>query len=78
MEMVENLGLPNLGPPHIDHVKGKIWELRAKSAEGIARALYFTHTGRLVVIAHVFVKKTQKTPARRDRAGGAPDEGVDR
>ncbi|CAN7541721.1 type II toxin-antitoxin system RelE/ParE family toxin [Pararhizobium sp. LjRoot235] len=38
-------------------------ELRAKAAEGIARGIYVTVTGRKVIVLHVFVKKSQKTPA---------------
>lgn len=43
--------------------EGKLWELRAKAPEGIARGIYVTVTSRRVVILHVFVKKSQKTPA---------------
>jgi hypothetical protein len=32
--------------------------------DGIARAIYVTATGQRVVILRIFVKKTQKTPAR--------------
>ncbi len=35
-----------------------------KGKDGIARAVYVTATGRRVVVVHVFVKKTQKTPRR--------------
>ncbi|MFC3705525.1 type II toxin-antitoxin system RelE/ParE family toxin [Devosia honganensis] len=62
MEMVERVGLDQLREPHVRHVEGKMWELRAKAAEGIARGLYVTVTGRRVVILHVFVKKSRKTP----------------
>lgn len=62
MEMVENVGLENLHEPHAKHIEGKLWELRAKASEGIARGLYVTLTGRRVVILHVFVKKSQKMP----------------
>jgi phage-related protein len=48
--------------PHVKHIAGKIWELRAKAAGGIARAFYITVTGRRVVILHAFVKKSDKTP----------------
>lgn len=34
----------------------------AKASEGIACGLYVTVTGRRVVVLHVFVKKSQKTP----------------
>lgn len=62
MEMVENVGLDRLREPHVKHIEGKMWELRAKASEGIARGLYVTVTGRRVVVLHVFVKKSQKTP----------------
>lgn len=64
LESIERVGLDQLGEPHAKHVEGKLWELRAKSPEGIARGLYVTLTGRRVVVLHVFAKKTQKTPAR--------------
>ncbi|MBA4210827.1 MAG: hypothetical protein C0454_14985 [Parvibaculum sp.] len=62
MEMVETVGLDRMREPHLRHVEGKLWELRAKGADGIARGLYVTATGRRVVILHLFVKKSQKTP----------------
>ena len=64
LEMVEAIGLEELREPHVKHLEGKLWELRAKAAEGIARGLYVTVTGRRVVVLHVFVKKSQKTPSR--------------
>jgi len=33
-----------------------------KAQAGIARAIYVTVTGKRIVVLHVFVKKTQKTP----------------
>lgn len=62
MEMVETVGLDRMREPHLRHVEGKLWELRAKGADGIARGLYVTASGRRVVILHLFVKKSQKTP----------------
>jgi phage-related protein len=62
MEAVENIGLEQLREPHIKHLDGKLWELRAKASEGIARGIYVTMTGRRVIVLHVFVKKSQKTP----------------
>jgi phage-related protein len=61
-EMVEAVGLDKLKEPHVKHLDGKLWELRAKAAEGIARGIYVAVTGRRVVVLHVFVKKAQKTP----------------
>jgi len=62
LEMVEAVGLEQVHEPHVKHLEGKLWELRAKATEGIARGLYVTVTGKRVVVLHVFVKKSQKTP----------------
>lgn len=64
LEAIENVGLDNLREPHVKHLEGKLWELRAKASEGIARGIYITMTGRKVMVLHVFVKKSQKTPPR--------------
>lgn len=63
-EMIGRLGLEEVNEPHVKHLDGKLWELRAKAPEGIARGIYVTATGRRVVVLHVFVKKSQKTPRR--------------
>lgn len=62
VEPIEAVGLENVREPHVAHLEGKLWEMRAKAKEGIARAIYVTATGRRIVILHVFVKKSQKTP----------------
>lgn len=62
VELIEALGLHQVQEPHVAHLEGKLWEIRAKAKEGIARAIYVTVTGQRVVILHAFVKKTQKTP----------------
>jgi phage-related protein len=64
VEMIATLGLERVHEPHVKHIDGKLWEMRVKSAEGIARGLYVTASGRRVVILHVFVKKSQKTPRK--------------
>lgn len=61
-EMVEHLGLERIHEPHAKHLRGKLWELRAKSPAGIARGIYVAVTGQRVVVLHVFAKKSQKTP----------------
>ena len=64
LEAVENVGLEALRAPHVKHLEGKLWELRVRAAEGIARGIYVTATGRRVVVLHVFAKKSRKTPRR--------------
>lgn len=64
IDVVERTGLEQLHEPHAKHLEGKLWELRVSAQEGIARGIYVTQVGRRVVVLHVFVKKSQKTPAR--------------
>ena len=64
LEAVENVGLEALRAPHVRHLEGKLWELRVRAGEGIAREIYVTATGRRVVVVHVFVKKSRRTPRR--------------
>ena len=61
-EWIGQVGLENLGAPHVKHLEGKLWELRLKGRDGIARALYVTATGKRLIVLRAFVKKTQKTP----------------
>ena len=48
--------------PHVRPVEGKIWEMRLKGKDGIARALYFAASGERFVVVRIFRKKTEKTP----------------
>jgi phage-related protein len=50
--------------PYVKHLDGKLWEMRMKGRDGIARAIYVTAQGERVIVLHAFVKKTQKTPQR--------------
>ena len=61
-DMIEQYGLENVHAPYVKHISGKIWEIRAKGKDGIARALYVTAIGKRLMILHAFVKKTNKTP----------------
>jgi phage-related protein len=62
--LVQAMGLERVHEPYIKHLEDRIWEMRLRGRDGIARALYVTATGRRVVILRVFAKKTQKTPRR--------------
>jgi phage-related protein/DNA-binding XRE family transcriptional regulator len=61
---IEDLGLERLREPYVRHLEGRLWEIRLRGRDQIARALYVTATGRRVVIVRAFVKKTEKTPRR--------------
>lgn len=62
--LIETFGLERVGMPHVRQIEGRLWEIRAKGRDGIARAFYVTASGRRVIIVRAFVKKTQKTPRR--------------
>jgi phage-related protein len=64
VQLVQAFGIERVHEPYIKHLEGRIWEMRLRGRDGIARALYVTATGKRVVILRVFAKKTQKTPRR--------------
>ena len=64
VQLVQAFGIERVHEPYIKHLEGRIWEMRLRGRDGIARALYATATGKRVVILRVFTKKTQKTPRR--------------
>jgi phage-related protein len=53
---------PNLGMPHTRAMGEGLFELRVKGQEGLARVFYCTVVQRRIVMLHVFIKKSQKTP----------------
>lgn len=60
--LIQTFGLERVHEPYIKHLEGRLWEMRLKGKDGIARALYVTATGKRLVVLRVFSKKTQKTP----------------
>jgi phage-related protein len=64
VQLVQAVGLERVHEPYIKHIEERIWEMRLRGRDGIARALYVTAAGRRVMILRVFTKKTQKTPRR--------------
>jgi len=60
-DLIRQYGLENVGMPYVRHVQDKIWEMRGRGRDGIARSLYVTAKGRRVIILRSFVKKTPKT-----------------
>jgi phage-related protein len=61
-ELIQSHGLERVREPYVKHLEGRLWEMRMKGSGGIARACYVTAVGKRIVVVHVFVKKTQKTP----------------
>jgi len=64
VRLIQTVGLERVREPYIKHIEERIWEMRLRGRDGIARALYVTASGRRLVILRTFVKKTQKTPRR--------------
>ena len=60
--IIEAVGFDGLPADTVKHLEDKLWELRLRGKDGIARAIYVTVVKRRMVIVRVFVKKTQKTP----------------
>jgi phage-related protein len=59
IDLLEEFGI-NLGMPCAEHLEGDIWELRARLSKSRYRIIYFLDTGKVFIMLHGFVKKTQK------------------
>lgn len=62
VSMICSHGLENVHEPYVKHIEGKLWEMRMKGRDGIARAIYVTARGKRIVVVRAFIKKSQKTP----------------
>ena len=66
VDMLVMFGPHNVREPYVKHVEGerKLYEIRAKGKDGIARVFYCTISGQRIVLLHGFIKKTTETPKR--------------
>lgn len=48
--------------PLVDHLEGKLCELRVESCRKAYRLVYYMSSARQIVLLHGFHKKTKKTP----------------
>lgn len=60
--VIEVVGFQGLPTDTVRPLEDKLWELRIRGKDGIARAIYVTAVKQRVVIVRAFVKKSQKTP----------------
>lgn len=51
-----------LDEPYSKHIRGKIRELRVDFGKDRHRIFYFTFIKKTIILLHVFLKKTSKTP----------------
>jgi len=62
--MIIDFGMQDVGMPHVRPLEGKLWEMRMKGKDGIARAVYVAQSGQRLIVLHVFGKATQTTPRK--------------
>lgn len=63
LELLEEKGNA-LREPYTKHLEEGIFELRTQVKNDALRTLFFYEENRIIVLAHIFVKKTRKTPRR--------------
>lgn len=63
VELLEEFGV-ELDEDYVEHIEGKIWELRISRY----RVLYFAFQGGQFVLLRAFMKKTRKTPRKEIKA----------
>ena len=63
-EMLIEHGPRHVGMPHVRSLGKKLYEMRLRGRDGIARAIYIAASGKRLVVVRAFVKKSQKTPQR--------------
>ncbi len=76
--LIEANGLERVHEPYIKHLEGKLWEMRMKGRDAIARVIYVTAIEQRVVVVRVFTKKSQKTPRREIETALSRAKEIDR
>ena len=57
VNLIEQFGLNAMREPYVKHLQDKLWEMRMKGRDGIARAIYIAAVGKRVVVLRAFIKK---------------------
>lgn len=61
--LMRTKGTWNIGMPYVRHMSGTpLYEIRLKDSSGIARVLFVSLEEDHLLVLHVFIKKTEKTP----------------
>lgn len=61
-DLIERYGPFEVGMPYVKPLQNKLWEIRLKGSNRIARSIYGTKQGKRIVVLRTFIKKSQKTP----------------
>lgn len=62
LNLLQEYGPSYVHEPYVKPLQDKLWEIRLKDQDGIARVLYILANKKRIVLLHAFIKKTQKTP----------------
>ena len=62
--LIKARGLLEVHEPYVKHLEDKLWEMRLKGEDGIARSIYVAASGKRVVVLRTFIKKTDAIPRR--------------
>ncbi len=73
-ELLEGFGPRQVGMSHVRPLEGKLWEMRMQGRAGIVRGVYAAVQGRMLIVLHVFVKKTPTTPRAAIETAHPPGE----
>ena len=61
-DLLKEFGPFHVGMPHVRLLQEKLWEMRLKGNNTIARSIYILATRQRIIILHTFIKKTRTTP----------------
>lgn len=75
-ELLETFGPLHVREPYVRSLGKKLFEIRMKGRDGIARAIYVAAGGQRLVVVHAFVKKTAKAPRTAIRVALERAKGV--
>lgn len=65
LDLLREFGLELLGEDRVKKLKPDLFELRTRRGSDINRILFGLKSGRIILLATSFVKKTQRTPVER-------------
>jgi DNA-binding XRE family transcriptional regulator len=75
--LVRSLGLEHVHEPHIKHLNGRLWEMRLRGRDGIARALYVPASRSASGGAAGIREENAEDPAPGNRIGTRTSPGGD-
>ena len=62
LNLLQDYGPSYVHEPYVKHLRDRLWEIRLKDKDGIARVIYVLAKEKRIVLLHAFIKQTQKTP----------------